>query len=666
MSASEVGWRARSGLRDVVDGVLVSRRQRPLPLRKLVHEDGAGLGSGSIRLCDLEVGQWASARPGTKSGEWRAELLRRADAIAAHRLSLFDLEDRHLGTPIDWNRDHKTGRPAPLRFSAGIDYRDPDVTGDCKFVWEPNRHHHLVVLARAYRATGDTRYARAIAAQVDSWLDACPYGIGMNWRSPLELGIRLINWAWTVDMIRESMAIDRGLQWRLMQSVYRHVWDISRKYARKSSVNNHLIGEAAGVFVATSCFPALHNAQRWQAESWQILCEQILAQTFADGGSREQALGYQLFVAQLFLVSGLVARTCGREFPRAYWSRLEKMFEFVGVLSEGGQNLPFFGDCDDGYVLDLGRNGRDHREWMSAAAVLYGRPDFKAWSGEYSETARWLLGSASEAAYCSIPDAQGEELTSRCLPDSGYYLLQWGRRGSHDRVSVVFDCGPLGMGPLAAHGHADALSFTLRAFGQDVLVDPGTYDYFSHPRWRTYFRSTRAHNTVVIDGQDQSVMEGPFLWGQKATAQCVSWQPQPGGGTVCGEHDGYARLHDPVTHRRVLELDRTKRCLVVRDRLLAAAQHEADVFFHAAESCRVLRVNRSRFRIDTSCGFVVLELDSRLAVRVVEGSEDPIGGWVSRGYHRKLPSVTLIGHSTFENDLTLTHRILIGQPHSSP
>lgn len=55
---------------------------------------------------------------------------------------------------------------------------------------------------------------------------------------------------------------------------------------------------------------------------------------------------------------------------------------------------------------------------------------------------------------------------------------------------MVFDCGLLGMEPLAGHGHADALSFALRAFGSDVLVDPGTYDYFSYPTWREYFRST--------------------------------------------------------------------------------------------------------------------------------------------------------------------------------
>ena len=90
---------------------------------------------------------------------------------------------------------------------------------------------------------------------------------------------------------------------------------------------------------------------------------------------------------------------------------------------------------------------------------------------------------------------------------------------------MVFDCGELGFKAIAAHGHADALSFTLRAFGSDVFVDPGTYDYFSYSAWRAYFRSTSAHNTLAVDGRDQSVMLGPFLWGARAQARCIAWEP---------------------------------------------------------------------------------------------------------------------------------------------
>lgn len=235
-----------------------------------------------------------------------------------------------------------------MRFAPWIDYRDFAVTGDCKFVWEPNRHHQLVVLGRAYRATGDVHYAAAIKEQLGSWLEQCPYGIGMNWRSPLELGVRLINWAWALDLVRDSGVLDEALRTRLLNSAYLHLWEISRKYSRGSSVNNHLVGEAAGVYIGSTYFHNLKHATRWRARSREILCEEILRQTYPDGCTREQALGYHMFVLQFFLLAGLVGRWSGEDFPPAYWERLEPMFAFVGAMSEGGRTLPMLGDCDDG------------------------------------------------------------------------------------------------------------------------------------------------------------------------------------------------------------------------------------------------------------------------------------------------------------------------------
>ena len=108
---------------------------------------------------------------------------------------------------------------------------------------------------------------------------------------------------------------------------------------------------------------------------------------------------------------------------------------------------------------------------------------------------------------------------------------------------MVFDCGELGFGSLAAHGHADALSVTVRAGGVDVLVDPGTYDYFTFPDWRRYFRSTRAHNTLGIDGVDQSAQLGLVSVGPPGRRPAASTgvrvreaDPLP------GEHDGYRVL----------------------------------------------------------------------------------------------------------------------------
>jgi len=374
----------------------------------------------------------------------------------------------------------------------------------------------------------------------------------------------------------------------------------------------------------------------------------------------EQAIGYHLFVLQFFVAAGITARATGQDFPESYWSRLEKMFEFLGVLSEGGAALPAFGDGDDGYVLDIGHNPRSVREWLAVGAALFARTDFKAWSGGYSEPVEWLLGQAGRSSFNAVPDPEDNRIISRAFEGSGYYLLQYGDIDSPDRISVVFDCGPLGMGAIAGHGHADALSFTLRAFGLDVLVDPGTYDYFSYPKWREYFRSTRAHNTIVVDGRDQSEMLGLFLWGRRAEASCLNWEPTDVGGRIVGEHNGYTTLKDPVTHRRTLEFDGRERKLIVRDDIAASAKHEIQISFHLAEHCMVKAAGRNRYLIDVGPGAVTIELDPCLEVEQLTGSEDPICGWVSRGYHRKEASTTLVGQCVSKGSTSLVCKFGIG------
>jgi hypothetical protein len=169
MSPGEFVWRVHGLLRDYVDRFLVDRRQRPRPLSTVLNGDGDS--TPGFHVCDMAVRERAKS-DGSDGPEraWYNSLLERAEKIAQHRLSFFDLKDKYLGDPIVWNRDHKRGQDTPMVFSPALDYRDVNMAGDCKFVWEPNRHHQFVVLGRAYWASGDVRFARAVAQQLDSSL----------------------------------------------------------------------------------------------------------------------------------------------------------------------------------------------------------------------------------------------------------------------------------------------------------------------------------------------------------------------------------------------------------------------------------------------------------------------------------------------------------------
>jgi len=642
MSPGEVVWRIGSLARDQFDRVRI-----PLGLvpkadsapRTECHEGVAG-----FAVSDFEPSNWKAGVPEAVGDVWLRELTARADKLAEGYLSFFDLEDKFLGNPIDWHFDHAAGKATSRGAIQSVDYRDFDRNGDCKLVWEPNRHHHLVVLARAYRATGERRYAEAVIGQLESWMAQNPFGYGMNWRSPLELGVRLINWVWAIDLIRDSGLAGGDFYARFRQSAFLHCWETARKFSKGSSANNHLVGEAAGVYVAASYFKTFRRSEAWRREAKKILCREIEAQTYRDGCIREHGLGYQFFVLQFYILSGLVGRWTGDDYPPAYWERIERMIEFVAALSEGGEQLPMFGDRDDGYVLDLGERPEDVAALLSLGALLFDRSDFKARAKGLSQTALWLLGESAAERFEALPAARAEgALVSRSFPESGYHLLQAGKPGE-GAVSLFFDCAELGYGSIAAHGHADALSIALRLERKDVLVDPGTFDYFTYPEWRQYFRKSVSHNTLMVDGMDQSELQGAFLWGRRANATLEEWNQEGDRCRIVASHDGYTRLADPAIHRRSVLLRGSEGRIDITDEVICRGTHEISIGFQFSEYCRLHPRGDHLYEVrleglDKGLSFAFPE---SLEVIVYEGSEDPKGGWVSRGYHCKTPAPQLL------------------------
>jgi hypothetical protein len=543
-----------------------------------------------------------------------------------HRLSYFELEDKFHEEPWNWHRDFSAGKNCPVRLSILTDYRDFSTYGDCKLVWEPNRHHQLVVLARAYVVTGDVKYSSKVADLIRSWIDANPFGYGMNWKSPLELAVRLINWIWAIDLIRDSNAIDDDLWHEILNCVYRSVWDIQRKYSRGSSANNHLIGELAGVYIACSYFADLPNASAWRETSKRKLEEEIIRQTYSDGCTREHAFNYEFFVIQFLTLTLLVGRSIGDSFSSDYSDRLHEMYRFMMDLSRDTGRPPNVGDADDGYVLDLGDLPVTPLRLLAGGSDLFN--DESLFHDEPSETAFWLVG-AGQARRGKL-DARSE---SSFYPESGYYLLRSGDHENNSRppMTVFFDCAELGYGPIAAHGHADCLSICISICGKPVLVDSGTFDYFAHPAWRQYFRQTCAHNTVEIDGASQSTSLGPFMWGARASARLIKSHSNHAEDMVIGEHDGYLSSGSQAIHRRTLKFNKVDSSLVVRDEFISGNPCNARAHFHVAPGYSIQSQNDGvtisghglRLRLKPSDG----EIQSGSA------NDESMIGWMSDRYH---------------------------------
>jgi uncharacterized heparinase superfamily protein len=240
--------------------------------------------------------------------------------------------------------------------------------------------------------------------------------------------------------------------------------------------------------------------------------------------------------------------------------------------------------------------------------------------------------------------------------DSGYTIV------NDKKFVLTFDHGPLGLAPLYNHGHADALSITLSVDGQKMLVDPGTYRYNGETEFRKYFKGTRSHNTITIDGQDQAIQETGFIWSHAYKAELVQKENLNGVWLIQARHDGYTRYKRPVQHIRSLFIfDRT--AIIIRDKFFGEGTHEFELNFHLYPDVNVSKCHDSWWNIHNHSAEIYMTVLDQNDFRVIKGEKSPIFGWFSPSYGLKCEtSVLNISITGIPEESTLTTGIGIDRP----
>jgi hypothetical protein len=414
-----------------------------------------------------------------------------------------------------------------------------------------------------------------------------------------------------------------------------------------------------GLFVASTVWPLWRESAGWRSRARDELEAEAIKQVGADGANREQAFWYHHEVADMMLLCLLFGRANGIAFSRRFAVRLESMLEFIAAVMDSGGHVPMIGDADDALMVRFSREPGfcPYRSLLATGAVLFARGDFKAQAGRFDHKSRWLLGDAASERFAALGVAAGRP-ARLAFPEGGYYVL--GRDfGTPREVKTVVDAGPLGYLSIAAHGHADALAFTLSVGGNELLVDPGTYAYHREKRWRDYFRGTSAHNTLRIDGEEQSVPGGNFMWRSHARARCEHFEPGMERDVFEGVHDGYLRLEDPVRHRRRIEFDKRAMRIEVRDALECSGEHSVELHWHLAESCVARAFGHA---VGVACANVRMRVEcpgELGAPVVVAGRSDPPLGWISRRLDEKTPSPVIVCKGRIARGTTLVTVVTI-------
>jgi len=647
MGPAEVFWRIRRLLWQI-HARLWRRRWQLQYERSSMDSPRALEAIGEVKFYGLAGGRPEDVAPG-----WVDGTIAGAKKLLQHKYEYLGLGEIDLGKRINWNREYKRGIDTPLLFGPWMDYRDTESYGDFKYFWELPRFQHLITMAKAYYLTGEERYAEEVMVQIKGFVEQSPCLLGVNWIMPMEASIRLVSISWITAFLKSYLENHRQACGLIERVVKSHVGYVAGNYAAYSSANNHLIGEAAGVFIASLCFGQLKKMQTYRRKAYDILCREIIRQNHADGVNKEQAVHYQLFALSFLLLTALLGRANGIEFPSQYWRILEENAAFIAAISDDDCLAAEIGDSDDGKAIVLSETGDNIvRSILATSAVLFERGDFKAKAGRFDETSFWLLGNEGRDRFDALSAEPG--VTKKAFEQGGYYILS---SSNGTKAKVIFDCGSLGFGSISAHGHADSLSFVLNAHGRRYFVDPGTYTYVAKDPYRNYFRSTAAHNTVVVDGQDQSQMAGPFLWSHKANSYLEKWESGSRHDRVVARHDGYERLPDPVTHRRAINLDKEQEVVIIDDYLEMKGSHKLEQYFHLAPECQAEMVGGGTWYITNSGSKIELIADEQLDCRIANGSENPICGWCSHAYDRKQPTNTIVCAGTFSGDRHFVTRI---------
>lgn len=580
----------------------------------------------------------------------------RLDDYLQGKIDFFGHEPLDTGLPVRWHTDPVTQIKSPLAFGKSLDYRDDQKVGNVKFIWELGRHQHLVPLAVAYAVTGDIKYRDAVVTQISSWIEDNPYGMGIHWCSSLEVALRLVSWSLVHGFIalRDGSAGIFGAisdADKLGASIYQQAYFIRHYLSLYSSANNHLIGELTGLWTACQVFDLGDDGNRWSDFSFCEIEKQSELQVYQDGVNKEQAFYYHLWVLEYFIFAWLIGDHTEKSFSQAFSHTIEKMSAFIKSVSPDNSYPPQIGDADDGFVarFDPFWSERPYEEMLSVVDLLSGKE-----VASMTQKAFWynaiIQKNASEVKLKSAWQRKYPEVYQQ----GGYGVL------GDEHTHIVFDGGALGYLGIAAHGHADTLSFCLAIDGEWWLVDPGTYAYHSKPEWRDYFRGTSAHNTIKVNDNDQSTISGAFMWSHKANARISRCSVENGAQSIVGTHDGYKNIG--VLHQRELVFYEQKNEIVIKDTLECAAEVKAEIFFHfSPEVSLEYDVNNGYWvaKHEKSSAQLIFILDNLWTVDVVKGQNTPILGWYSPALEEKVPTSVLYGVAAVCENTVSVNKILI-------
>ncbi len=460
------------------------------------------------------------------------------DAVETARPKIDDI----LRNQFEFNGERHTFPPSPLWLT--------NLSSDQEWLILLHKFYYAVGLGMAYHETNHQPYAEKWVELTRSWIRIVP----LDFLPSDVAGRRIQNWIFAhyyFVSTRQTSCVTPDFYLSFLASLHHQ---ISHLREHVTPARNHRTLELCAIFLAAIVFPEFTESAEWLTWSKAELLNNIQSDFLPDGIHCEQSTDYHHLVLKNFLWIKKLALLNAIQMPDTFDSLVKKALKFSLYSHRPDSMIPSLSDGDSRCFLDLLQQGYE----------LYGEED--------------LLYGASQGK-----KGQPPAMRSESFPHGGYSVLRsgWGNQSDpyEDERYLIFDCGPLGAGN---HGHFDLLSFEAYAYGTPLIVDPGryTYDESGPVNWRVRFRSTAYHNTVLVDGRNQTRYEwrnNRFkISGPEPEREIKVFVHEPGLDYLYG----VARSHEyPVVHERKVLFINGEYWVIV-DILRATEPHEYDLLFH--------------------------------------------------------------------------------------
>lgn len=557
---------------------------------------------------------------------------------------------------IDWHLDIQSGKRFPQKFSHQINIRS-DKYGSAKHVWEVNRLLFLTYIASQYKKTNDFAFLDLFIFHITSWVQENSYLEGVNWYSNIEVNIRLINFYFCYQILNADSLRKNHSKFNIF---FEKIWfpciekhaEFSFKHPSLfSSANNHLISEYAGLFV-TACAFEIKQKEKKVIYAQKGLEKEIFKQNSPEGVNYEEAAEYIQFINDFFLITAIVGQNTNHHFSDKYFKQLHKIAHYLNLILDKNGNYPMYGDGDDGFVLlpDTSKHYNNFLSQLSSFAVLFKDNSLKRENAIWDNKNDLLFGEKGKIIFDSLENL-GTPKNSSFFENSGHFIFR--KRTENQETYLHFDAAPLGFLSIAAHGHADALSFILHVDGVPALIDSGTFTYHTHKEWRKYFVGTLAHNTIRINQKNQAALAGPTMWLNHYKCQILDI----GENFVEASHNGYNS--EGITHVRKIEFNPEDDSFTITDSLMSNKSFLAEIPFHLHPEITITPIDLGFLFKSTKSRSIQIFTDPKLNYQVIEGKTNPIMGWYSEHFGEKFQTKTLYAKKTCNGNEVFTTKIKI-------